>query len=70
MVNCNTLPYGWVCPKCGRVYAPSIPMCFTCGGDTNITYKTTCEGTGQPYSTTTASTDPKKYKDVFYGGGK
>ena len=24
-------PKGWVCPKCGRVYAPSIPMCWYCG---------------------------------------
>lgn len=22
--------YGWVCPKCGRVYAPSISMCCYC----------------------------------------
>ena len=22
---------GWVCPKCGRVYAPSTPMCWYCG---------------------------------------
>jgi len=24
-------PKGWVCPKCGRVYAPSTPMCWYCG---------------------------------------
>jgi len=23
--------YGWVCPKCGCVYAPMIIMCQTCG---------------------------------------
>lgn len=22
--------YGWVCPKCGRVYSPSTHMCFKC----------------------------------------
>lgn len=21
---------GWVCPKCGRVYAPYIPECWHC----------------------------------------
>lgn len=24
-------PKGWICPKCGRVYAPSTPMCSYCG---------------------------------------
>lgn len=23
-------PQGWECPKCGHVYSPSTPMCFTC----------------------------------------
>lgn len=22
--------YGWVCPKCGKVYAPDVKECFTC----------------------------------------
>jgi len=22
---------GWVCPKCGRVYAPWVPACSLCG---------------------------------------
>lgn len=26
------LTYGWICPKCGRVYAPSQNMCLYCGG--------------------------------------
>lgn len=25
------VPTGWVCPKCGRVYAPTCPACFHCG---------------------------------------
>lgn len=25
------LNYGWVCPKCGRVYAPNQEMCLYCG---------------------------------------
>ena len=28
----NQIPKGWECPKCGRVYSPSTPMCFTCVG--------------------------------------
>ena len=27
------LNYGWICPKCGRVYAPNQEMCLYCGGD-------------------------------------
>lgn len=23
-------PTGWVCPKCGCVYSPTIPMCYYC----------------------------------------
>ena len=25
---------GWECPKCGKVYAPSIIQCLTCGKNT------------------------------------
>lgn len=27
---------GWTCPKCGRVYSPSTPMCFYCGRDSKV----------------------------------
>lgn len=23
--------YGWICPKCGRVYSPFTQMCLYCG---------------------------------------
>lgn len=29
-----TAPRGWLCPCCNRVYSPTTPMCFTCGGKT------------------------------------
>jgi len=25
--------YGWICPKCGRVYAPSNIACLSCNID-------------------------------------
>lgn len=37
---------GWVCPKCGRVYSPSTPMCWYCGDEGNATVMTS--GTGTP----------------------
>lgn len=30
----DVTPKGWECPKCGRVYSPSTPMCLYCGGTT------------------------------------
>lgn len=35
---------GWVCPKCGRVYSPSTPMCWYCG-DKQITNAPNTTGT-------------------------
>ena len=37
-------PKGWVCPKCGRVYSPSTPMCWYCG-DKQITNTPNTTGT-------------------------
>lgn len=37
--NINKPPQGWVCPKCGRVYAPFVAECHSCNqaiGSTNI----------------------------------
>lgn len=39
----GTMPTGWVCPKCGAVYAPTVYQCGRCAPGTNIT------GTGIPY---------------------
>ena len=36
--------YGWICPKCGRVYAPGTVMCSFCGND-SYTVTTTTTGT-------------------------
>jgi hypothetical protein len=46
------VPQGWQCPCCLRVYAPTTPMCFTCGGQQTVT----TGGTGdappiKPYTT-------------------
>ena len=32
--------YGWQCPGCHRVYSPTTPMCYCCGGDTVVTNTT------------------------------
>lgn len=29
--------YGWVCPKCGKVYAPDVKECWNCNYLANIT---------------------------------
>lgn len=33
--QCN-YPSGWVCPKCGNVYAPFVAMCGACAALTTI----------------------------------
>jgi hypothetical protein len=35
---------GWQCPCCQRVYSPTTPMCFTCGGKQAVR----TGGTGDP----------------------
>ena len=32
---------GWICPKCGRTYAPWVSSCFYCGQH-SITYTNPC----------------------------
>lgn len=31
---------GWICPKCGRVYAPWVPSCDTCNKQSLINQNT------------------------------
>lgn len=26
----------WICPKCGRVYSPTTPMCLYCKNETSV----------------------------------
>ena len=37
--------YGWICPKCGRVYAPGTVMCSFCGGGSYTITTVTNPGT-------------------------
>lgn len=34
-------PQGWQCPICKRVYSPTTPMCWYCGGKEISTNKVT-----------------------------
>lgn len=51
---------GWECPKCGKVYSPSTPMCFTCPQkvktQTTINTPLANGGTFTPNGTTTSDT--------------
>lgn len=29
--------FGWICPKCGYVYAPTISYCSVCSGENEVT---------------------------------
>lgn len=47
-------PQGWVCPKCGRVYAPWVYTCAPCGNPP--TYSTVTPGWPMPSSPTSGGT--------------
>ena len=51
---------GWICPKCGRVYAPGVDKCQYCGGSTITNMPSTCPYQwwwNNPIYTTTTTTD-------------
>lgn len=50
--------YGWICPKCGKVYSPATMECWNCN-------KTECTIT----STSIAKEDYEKWKEtaIYYG---
>ena len=45
------MPSRWQCPICKRVYAPSVPMCFYCGGSGEATTDTKIRIKGDTDST-------------------
>ena len=49
--------YGWICPKCGRVYAPHMSWCTNCNGtySPNIVYCGPNNGIKAVYDTITIS---------------
>ena len=61
---------GWICPKCGRVYAPWVNKCQYCGNSTTITYTPpTCPYwyCSRPYDwtvTTSATTASNTYANI------
>ena len=56
-ISVEPLNYGWICPKCGRVYSPSTSQCFHCGGglSPNIVYCGPNNGTKDILDTITIS---------------
>ena len=49
-------PQGWRCPECGRVYSPTVPMCFYCSNK---------ETTIQTDKTTVIPFDDKEWWDDY-----
>lgn len=35
IITSDKWDYGWVCPKCGRIYAPTHKQCFYCSNDSD-----------------------------------
>lgn len=51
----NSVPQGWQCPICKRVYAPFIPCCYHCGNEKIITTTTITTGTPPTQDVVTTS---------------
>ena len=56
-------PKGWVCPKCGRVYAPSTPMCWYCGEEEIRNVENT---SGSPVYLRKISVSPNDIPSITY----
>ena len=56
-ISVEPLNYGWICPKCGRVYSPTTSQCRFCGGtySPNVVYCGPNNGTKEAYDTITIS---------------
>lgn len=44
---------GWECPKCGRIYSPSMVMCSYCVPAKPLTFTGTGAATNPPYGSFT-----------------
>ena len=57
--------YGWICPKCGRVYSPTTSQCLFCGGtySPNIVYCGPNNGTKDILDTITISNTANSSKN-------
>lgn len=53
---------GWECPKCGRVYSPTTPMCFYCVPVNGMTISTTGTGSLNIQSVPTSAIIPSEDK--------
>lgn len=64
-ITVEPLNYGWICPKCGRVYSPSTNQCFYCGGgcSPNIVYCGPNNGTRDTLDTITISNTADSFKN-------
>ena len=48
--------YGWICPKCGRVFSPSTASCSHCGNETTFTLPAITSYSGATISSAKFST--------------
>ena len=68
--NFNFVPQGWECPKCGRVYAPSSPMCWFCPTQTTTTTNIPGMTAGTDNTLTVSSCEFKPLNDGRVGSSE
>lgn len=55
------IQYGWVCPKCGRVMAPTMCFCI-CNGEGRKTISTTSITIDWPHHDSTTASEGERKK--------
>ena len=63
------VPIGWKCPVCGKVYAPFVPECTNCGGQSILNQEQikTITGIGVDYAPEDSKTVYIKTHGDAYG---
>lgn len=62
---------GWMCPKCGCVFAPFVTECYRCNGAKKVIEDsgTTTPTTSKPQHTSKIPVLPGPNKSAIYGPG-
>lgn len=65
MTKFNFAHQGWECPKCGKVYSPTVQLCFSCGNDNVKTVISPFEHVENTKESTSIPSHPESFPPDF-----